>query len=756
MSANAQDHGPRPQEIVRAETRARRHRPRRRRRREPGRHRRLGHRQIGAGEMHPRPPRRPTPARSRSTAQEVTGLGGQRARAADAQIRHAVSGRGLVRLAAGLGECRVRPDPGPRHGARARQGLALEKLAAVGLGRRGRRAAPGRAFGRHAEARALARAIAAEPEIIFFDEPTTGLDPIMADVINELIVKCVHDLGATAISITHDMASDAQDRRPRRDDLQGQDHLERRRRRDRPFRQSAMSTSSSTAAPTARSRWRSARCERREPEMARDRRPAMSASNAAPSIRNGPAGATIAAAGTRSPRKRRGVAPKGLGGGKGRTLAFVGLDGAQRGAAAPPHRGMAEFDRVCGGGLVPGSALLVGGDPGIGKSTLLLQVAAALAQGAAARSSTAPISRARNRSTRCGCAPSGSASGRRRCSSPPRPASATSPARSTAPTRRGFVVVDSIQTMYLDTLDSAPGTVGQVRASAQELIRLAKARGFTLMLVGHVTKDGLIAGPRVLEHMVDTVLYFEGERGHQFRILRAVKNRFGPTDEIGVFEMTDAGLAEVPNPSALFLADRAGAGERRRRLRRHRGHAADAGRDPGAGRAAPPTARRGARWWAGTATGCHGAGGARGALRRRARRPRHLSQRRRRPAHRRAGRRSRGRGGAGLGADLRAGAGRRRWCSARSAFPARSAPVGQADARLKEAAKLGFAAALVPPRRGRGKDRTGEARARDHASSRHVERAASARFDGVPRRDAAARERREGGHERARYLSSSA
>ncbi len=110
--------------------------------------------------------------------------------------------------------------------------------------------------------------------------------------------------------------------------------------------------------------------------------------------------------------------------------------------------------------------------------------------------------------------------------------------------------------MYLDTLDSAPGTVSQVRASAQELIRLAKARGFSVVLVGHVTKEGLIAGPRVLEHMVDTVLYFEGERGHQFRILRAVKNRFGPTDEIGVFEMTDRGLAEVPNPSALFLGDR--------------------------------------------------------------------------------------------------------------------------------------------------------------------------------------------------------
>jgi len=124
-----------------------------------------------------------------------------------------------------------------------------------------------------------------------------------------------------------------------------------------------------------------------------------------------------------------------------------------------------------------------------------------------------------------------------------------------------LVVVDSIQTMYLDTLDSAPGTVSQVRAAAQELIRVAKRRGFVLVLVGHVTKEGVIAGPRVLEHMVDTVLYFEGERGHQFRILRAVKNRFGATDEIGVFEMSDRGLVEVPNPSALFLAGRPAAGQ---------------------------------------------------------------------------------------------------------------------------------------------------------------------------------------------------
>jgi DNA repair protein RadA/Sms len=121
-----------------------------------------------------------------------------------------------------------------------------------------------------------------------------------------------------------------------------------------------------------------------------------------------------------------------------------------------------------------------------------------------------------------------------------------------------LVVIDSIQTMYLDNLDSAPGTVAQVRSASAELIRLAKQRGFVLMLVGHVTKDGQIAGPRVLEHMVDTVLYFEGERGHHFRLLRAVKNRFGPANEIGVFEMTEGGLQEVPNPSALFLAERRG------------------------------------------------------------------------------------------------------------------------------------------------------------------------------------------------------
>ena len=244
--------------------------------------------------------------------------------------------------------------------------------------------------------------------------------------------------------------------------------------------------------------------------------------------------------------------PKGLAGRGGRRIEFVGLDG---GGPPPPRllTGMAELDRVCGGGLVAGSALLVGGDPGIGKSTLLLQAVAAVARGArcAYVSGEESVDQVRLRARRLGLQ-----------DLPVRLAAATSLRDIVASLEGGeaaeVVVIDSIQTMYLDSLDSAPGTVSQVRACAQELIRLAKRRGFTLFLVGHVTKEGVIAGPRVLEHMVDTVLYFEGERGHQFRILRAVKNRFGATDEIGVFEMTDGGLIQVANPSALFLAERRG------------------------------------------------------------------------------------------------------------------------------------------------------------------------------------------------------
>jgi len=256
------------------------------------------------------------------------------------------------------------------------------------------------------------------------------------------------------------------------------------------------------------------------------------------------------------PPKSLGGSGKGRQGYKSQTLDFVALTGESRGAVR--HlTGIAELDRVCGGGLVPGSAILVGGDPGIGKSTLLLQAAAAVAAGggsAAYITGEEAIDQIRLRARRLGVA-----------DTPVQLAVATSVrdiAASLDVTNPPLLaVIDSIQTMYLDTLDSAPGTVSQVRGAAQELIGLAKRRGFVLVLVGHVTKEGMIAGPRVLEHMVDTVLYFEGERGHQFRILRAVKNRFGATDEIGVFEMGDRGLAEVPNPSAMFLAERADAEE---------------------------------------------------------------------------------------------------------------------------------------------------------------------------------------------------
>ena len=236
-----------------------------------------------------------------------------------------------------------------------------------------------------------------------------------------------------------------------------------------------------------------------------------------------------------------------------RKISFVGLEGA----AAPPPRlitNIAELDRVLGGGFVPSSAVLVGGDPGIGKSTLLLQASAAMAR-AGRRviyvSGEESVDQVRLRARRLGLVDArlelAAAINLREII-----------ASLEAATDADLVVIDSIQTMWLDNIESAPGTVSQVRACSFELIRAAKSRNFSIVLVGHVTKEGALAGPRVLEHMVDAVLYFEGDRGHQFRILRATKNRFGATDEIGVFEMTDAGLAEVANPSALFLAERRG------------------------------------------------------------------------------------------------------------------------------------------------------------------------------------------------------
>ena len=239
---------------------------------------------------------------------------------------------------------------------------------------------------------------------------------------------------------------------------------------------------------------------------------------------------------------------------KGSLLDFVSLSGSPQ-VLERLHTNIRELDRVCGGGLVPGSVILVGGDPGIGKSTLLLQVCASIAN-LPERPECYYISgeeaadQVKIRARRLGLE-----------TAPVNLASATDVkdiVTTLEKTRAAVVVIDSIQTMYLEEAESPPGSVAQVRACAYELIKLAKKKGFVLFLVGHVTKQGSIAGPRVLEHMVDTVLYFEGERGHHFRILRAVKNRYGATDEIGVFEMQDKGLAEVENPSALFLAERQG------------------------------------------------------------------------------------------------------------------------------------------------------------------------------------------------------
>jgi DNA repair protein RadA/Sms len=224
--------------------------------------------------------------------------------------------------------------------------------------------------------------------------------------------------------------------------------------------------------------------------------------------------------------------------------------------------GIAEFDRVTGGGFVRGSVLLLGGDPGIGKSTLLIEVAAALARAghrAVYISGEEAVAQVRLRAERLNLTDASiELAAETSVEDIVATLSPTPPSASAAPGGHAprLVVIDSIQTMWTDAVDSAPGTVTQVRGAAQSLIRFAKRSGAALILVGHVTKDGQIAGPRVVEHMVDAVLSFEGEGSHQFRILRAVKNRFGPTDEIGVFEMTGVGLKEIANPSELFLSER--------------------------------------------------------------------------------------------------------------------------------------------------------------------------------------------------------
>ena len=236
---------------------------------------------------------------------------------------------------------------------------------------------------------------------------------------------------------------------------------------------------------------------------------------------------------------------------KGKSVELAPLAGDDK---EPEQRksGIGEFDRVLGGGLVPGSATLIGGDPGIGKSTLLLQAAAAVSkQGGKVIyvSGEEALAQLRMRASRLGLA-----------DADVQLASETNVADIIKTLEKqgdlAMVVIDSIQTMWSPAIEAAPGTVSQVRVASQELIHFAKNSDAPLVLVGHVTKDGQIAGPRVLEHMVDTVVYFEGDRGDQFRILRAIKNRFGPAHEMGVFEMQGAGLMEVQNPSALFLEGR--------------------------------------------------------------------------------------------------------------------------------------------------------------------------------------------------------
>ena len=238
---------------------------------------------------------------------------------------------------------------------------------------------------------------------------------------------------------------------------------------------------------------------------------------------------------------------------RGRVVPLVALSGEAK-EAPRIVTGLTELDRVTGGGFVRGSALLVGGDPGIGKSTLLIQASAVLASlghRVVYVSGEEAVGQVRLRAERLGLA-----------QAPVALAAETSVEDILATLQAGptpaLVVIDSIQTLWTELAESAPGTVTQVRTAAQALIRYAKASGATVVLVGHVTKDGQIAGPRVVEHMVDAVLYFEGDGAHQFRVLRSVKNRFGPTDEIGVFEMTGLGLREVANPSELFLGERDG------------------------------------------------------------------------------------------------------------------------------------------------------------------------------------------------------
>ncbi|GIV53967.1 MAG: DNA repair protein RadA [Candidatus Kapaibacterium sp.] len=211
--------------------------------------------------------------------------------------------------------------------------------------------------------------------------------------------------------------------------------------------------------------------------------------------------------------------------------------------------GITEFDRVMGGGIVPGSVTVIGGDPGVGKSTLMLQLCAAFSARAPLYvSGEESLEQLRHRAHRLGIRADGIAVLTEQA--------IEDVVATIEATQPGLVVIDSIQTLYGRELESLPGSIGQVRYCTAQLVQLAKQRGIPILLVGHVTKEGMLAGPKVLEHMVDVVVQFEGEGNYAYRILRAVKNRYGSTNEIGVFEMRSSGIAEVANPSELFLTQR--------------------------------------------------------------------------------------------------------------------------------------------------------------------------------------------------------
>ena len=395
---------------------------------------------------------------------------------------------------------------------------------------------------------ALARAIADKPEILLFDEPTSGLDPITGGVIDRLIIDAVQRLGATTVTISHDMASV-------------------RRIADKvamvhsgvilwcgdvtDMDKSGVPESINSSMVWLRAAHANRGTSTTRPRVMARARSAMSASNAGQHFRNGPANVMIVERGIRLLKNAKTLllAPAS---GPWRQIALEPLQNAR--APRHCHECNQIFQNLTAwqAGVGAGVSHINGGDPGIGKSTLLLQLTCNLSERgfrAAYISGEESADQVRMRANRLGLANAAVELGTATNAS-------DIAASMTGPDRPDIVVIDSIQTMFLPSLDSAPGTVSQVRASAQELIRAAKNNRVALLIVGHVTKDGAIAGPRVLEHMVDSVLYFEGDRSHHFRILRGVKNRFGATDEIGVFEMVEAGLAEVTNPSELFLADR--------------------------------------------------------------------------------------------------------------------------------------------------------------------------------------------------------